>query len=154
RDRMRTLDYQRRDSLADDVRRQLAENAMVRAEVDRYRAEAEALAATAAVPSGAEAEFRETVTRLEEAQRNLAKLEEKRKEELSREREKRQKELGALGPYANASPQDADRCVALAAELKRIAEEDASVRTAVFTLRESLASQGHDPARIQHLTQR
>src|SRR5262249_40271973 len=29
-----------------------------------------------------------------------------------------------------------------------------SVRTAVFTLRESLASQGHDPARIQHLTQR
>src|SRR5262245_12386852 len=154
RRRMRLVGYERRDSLADDVRRQLGENAKVRAEVEQYRAEAEALASAAAVPSGAETEFRETVTRLEEAQRNLAKLEEQRQEELSREREKRQKELGGLGPYANASPQDADRCVALAAELKRIAEEDSSVRTAVFTLRESLASQGHDPARIQHLTQR
>ena len=154
RDRMRKLDYERRDSLADEVRRQLGENARHKADVDRLKAEAESLASAAAVPSGAEAEFRETVTRLEEAQRQLAKLEEKRQEELSREREKRQKELGTLGPFADAAPQDADRCIALAAELKRVAEEDASVRTAVFTLRESLASQGHDPARIQHLTQR
>jgi DNA repair exonuclease SbcCD ATPase subunit len=154
RDRMRKLDYERRDSLADDVRRQLAENAKHKADLDRYKAEAESLASSAAVSSGAETEFRETVTRLEEAQRHLAKLEEKRQEELSREREKRQKELGTLGPFASAAPQDADRCITLAAELKRVAEEDSSVRTAVFTLRDSLASQGHDPARIQHLTQR
>jgi len=154
RERMRQLDHERRDSLADDVRRQLAEHAAHRAEVERWRAEAESLASAVQLSANAETEFRETVTRLEEAQRNLAKLEEKRQEELAREREKRQKELGVLAPYASAGPADADRCIALAAELKRVAEEDASVRTAVFTLRESLASQGHDPERIQLLTSR
>src|SRR5207244_4277765 len=49
---------------------------------------------------------------------------------------------------------DADRGVGLAAELRRITEEDASTRTAVFTLREALARQGYDPERIQALTAR
>lgn len=154
RERMRQLDHERRDALADDVRRQLAEHASHRAELQGLRDEAAMLGAAGQLPPQAETEFRETVTRLEEAQRNLAALEARRQEELAREREKRQTELGDLAAYAGAGPSDADRCIALAAELQQVAEEDASVRTAVFTLRESLASQGHDPERIQQLTAR
>ena len=151
-DRMRELDHARRDLMAGDVRRQLAEHERFRADLDRLRDEAETLAAVAELPANAEAEFRETVTRHEDAMRNLAALEARRREELAREREKRQADLGGLVAFAGAGPEDADRCVALASELRLIAEEDASLRTSVFTLRESLASQGVDPERIQHLT--
>jgi len=154
RERMRELDHQRRDALADDVRRQIAENAKHRDDLQRLRDEAETLASAARLPRNAETEFREAVTRHEEAARQLAALEARKHEELAREREKREGELGTLAAYTSAGPADADRCVALASELRQVAEEDASVRTAVFTLRESLASQGHDPVRIQQLTAR
>jgi ABC-type transport system involved in cytochrome c biogenesis ATPase subunit len=154
RDSMHGLDRERRDSLAGDVRRQLAEDARHRAEVATLRAEAEALASSAHLPPNAETEFRETVARHEEAARNLGTLEARRSEEMAREREKREAELAGLGAYADATAEDADRAVALASELRQVADEDASMRTAVFTLRESLARQGHDPGRIQALTQR
>ena len=154
RDRMRGLDHERRDALADDVRRQIAEDAKHRADLESLRAEAEKLASAAELPRNAETEFREAVTRHEEAARQLAALEARKQEELAREREKRDAELGGLAAYASAGPSDADRCVALASELRQVAEEDASVRTAVFTLRESLASQGYDPQRIQHLSEK
>jgi len=154
RDGMRTLDHRRRDAMADDVRRQIEENAKHREELQRLRNEAESLASAAKLPRNAETEFREAIARHEEAARQLAALEARKHDELTREREKRETELGALAAYASAGPADADRCVALASELRQVAEEDASVRTAVFTLRESLAGQGHDPARIQELTAR
>ncbi|HKQ56284.1 MAG TPA: AAA family ATPase [Candidatus Eisenbacteria bacterium] len=151
-DRMRELDHARRDVLAGDVRRQIAENDRLRADLERLRAEAESLGHVAHMPANAETDFRETVTRHEDAVRHLAALESRRQEELAREREKRQAELGGLAVYAGARVQDADRCVALASELRQVAEEDSSVRTSVFTLRETLASQGIDPERIQMLT--
>jgi DNA repair exonuclease SbcCD ATPase subunit len=154
REATQRLDTERRESLAGDVRRQLEDDARHRADLQRLRAEAESVASAAHLPRNAETEFRETVARHEEAARNLGTLETRRKEELAREREKREADLGGLAAYANASAEDADRCVALASELRQVAEEDASMRTAVFTLRESLASQGHDPERIQHLTAR
>ncbi|MGH7730049.1 MAG: AAA family ATPase, partial [Candidatus Eiseniibacteriota bacterium] len=154
RERMRELDHLRRDAIADDVRRQIVENAKHKADLQRLRDEADTLASAARLPPHAETEFRETITRHEEAQRQLAALEARKHDELAREREKREAELGALAAYAAAEPADADRCVALASELRQVAEEDASLRTAVFTLRESLASQGHDPVRIQELTAR
>lgn len=154
RDAMQWLDTERRESLAGDVRRQLEEDARHRADLQRLRAEAESVASAAPLTRNAETEFRETVARHEEAARNLGTLELRRKEELAREREKRETDLGALAAYVDATVEDADRCVALASELRQVAEEDASMRTAVFTLRESLASQGHDPERIQHLTAR
>jgi DNA repair exonuclease SbcCD ATPase subunit len=154
RDAMRGLDTERRESLATDVRRQLAEDGRNRAALERLRAEARSIASAAHLPPNAETEFRETVARQEEAARNLGTLEARRNEELAREREKREAELAALAAYGSATAEDADRCVALASELRQVAEEDASMRTAVFTLRESLASQGHDPERIQHLTGR
>jgi hypothetical protein len=154
RDAMRGLDSERRESLAAEVRRQLAEDARHRAALDRHRAEARSLVSAAHLPPHAETEFRETVARHEEAERNLETLEARRNEELAREREGREAELAALAAYQHATAEDADRCVALASELRQVAEEDASMRTAVFTLRESLASQGHDPERIQELTAR
>lgn len=152
RERMRGLDHERRDTLAADLRRQIAENAKCRADLDRLREAAQILASSAALPPNAETEFREAVTRHEEAVRQLAALEGRKQDELARERKKREAEMGDLAAYANAGPADADRCVTLAAELRQLAEEDASVRTAVFTLRESLAGQGHDPERIQQLS--
>ncbi len=151
RERMRALDHRRRDAFAGEVRRRIAEDDARRAELERLREEEASLAEAGRLPREAENEFREVVTRHEEAARHLAALEARRREELAREREKREAELGDLAPYAAAGPSDADRCVALASELRQVAEEDASVRTAVFTLRESLASQGHDPERIQQL---
>ncbi|MEK7329691.1 MAG: AAA family ATPase, partial [Candidatus Eisenbacteria bacterium] len=154
REGMQGLDAERRESLAAEVRRQLAEDARHRADLQRLRAEAESLASATHLPRNAESEFRETVARHEEAARNLGTLEARRNEELAREREKREAALAALAAYADASAEDADRCVALASELRQAAEEDASMRTAVFTLRESLESQGHDPERIQQLSAR
>jgi DNA repair exonuclease SbcCD ATPase subunit len=154
RDRMRGLDHQRRDAIADDVRRQIADNEKHRADLQRLRDEAESLASSGKLPRNAETEFREAVTRHEEAVRQLAALEARKHDELAREREKRESELQGVSLYASASAEDADRCIALASELKQVSEEDASLRTAVFTLRESLASQGHDPVRIQELTAR
>ncbi len=152
RERMRGLDHERRDTLAEDVRRQIAENAKHRADLECLRDEAETLVSAAQLPRTAETEFREAVTRHEEAARQLEALEARKHEELAREREKRETELGALKAYASAGPSDADRCVALASELRQVAEEDSSVRTAVFTLRESLASQGYDPERVHELS--
>ena len=154
REGMQGLDVERRESLAGEIRRQLEEGAQHRDEARRLRDEADALAAAAHLPEGAETEFRETVARHEEAVRHLETLEARRREELAREREKRETELGGLAAFANATPEDADRCVALASELRQTAEEDASMRTAVFTLREALATEGHDPERLQHLTAR
>ncbi len=152
RERMRGLDHERRDTLAGDLRRQIAEYAKQRAELERLRTAAEILAPAAGLPPNAENDFREAVTRHEEAVRQLAALETRKQDELARERKKREAEMGDLAAYATAGPADADRCVTLASELRQLAEEDSSVRTAVFTLRESLASQGHDPERIQQLS--
>jgi DNA repair exonuclease SbcCD ATPase subunit len=152
RDRMRALDHERRDTLADDLRRQIAENAKQRADLERLRTAAEILAPAAGLPPNAEHEFREAVTRHEDAVRQLATLEGRKQDELARERRKREAEMGDLAAFATAGPADADRCVTLASELRQLAEEDSSLRTAVFTLRESLASQGHDPERIQQLS--
>jgi hypothetical protein len=154
REAMQGLDVERREALAAEVRRHLAEDARHRADLERLQAEAESLASAAHLPANAETDFRETVARHEEAARNLAALAARRTEALASEREKREAELAGLAAYANATAEDADRCVALASELRQVADEDASMRTAVFTLRESLASQGHDPQRIQDLTGR
>ncbi len=154
RESMHGLDSERRESLAAEVRRQLADDEGHRAELQRFTAEAETLASAAHLPRNAESEFRETVARHETESRNLAGLESRKNEELKREREKRAGELEGLAAYANASAEDADRCVALASELRQLTEEDANMRSSVFTLRESLASSGHDPERIQYLTGR
>jgi len=154
RDALSRIDVERRESVAGEVKTKLAENDQRRAELEQLRAEAAGLAAAANLPSNAEADLRETVARYEEAQRSLETLEARRHEEQARERGTLLVEMEGLKAYASCGLEDADRCVALAAEIRRVAEEDSRLRTEVFKLRDSLAGQGHLPERIQFLSAR
>jgi AAA domain-containing protein len=148
------LDAEWRSVLAADARRQLEEDQRRRAEVEDLRRQAETLAGPAGVPAEAEREFRDVVARLEEAHRNLAALEGRRQDEMSRERAALESELASLRSFEAGGTAEADRCVSLAAEIRRSAEEEASLRDELFNLRESLATEGHDPGRLQWLTNR
>jgi hypothetical protein len=154
REALAGLEAERRGSIAAEVRQRLDENRKRREEVAALRAEANGLGQAALLPPNAEAEFRDTVARFEEAQRNLQALEARRKEQQGRERATVEQELAQLGVFAECNAGDADLAVSLAAELKRIVEEDSQIRDAVFNLREALATKGHEPERIQWLTQR
>jgi DNA repair exonuclease SbcCD ATPase subunit len=148
------IDNERRETLAGEVRRKLAEHDERRKELDKLRAEAAEVASAAKLPANAEAELRETVARLEEAQRNLEQLEARRDEERAREREELETELSSLKSYANCSAEDADKLVAMASEIRRLSEQDSRARNTVFELRDSLAGQGHVPERLQFLSSR
>jgi len=148
------LEEERRGSVGADIRRQLESDAARREELARLRKEAESLAAVAHLPAGAEAELRETIARYEEAQRSLEALEARRHDEQSRERKVIEEELGGVKQYENCTVDDADRFVALAAEIRRIGEADSRLKDNVFSLRESLASRGYEPERIQALSQK
>jgi DNA repair exonuclease SbcCD ATPase subunit len=148
------LELERRDAFATDLRRQLREHEERVAALEGLKAEATALDLAAGLPEGAEAELRETIARWEEAQRNLDALEARRREEQARERTALDAEEQGLKQYAACTAEDADHAVALAAEMRRIGDEDARLRTSVFNLRELLAGRGYEPERIQFLTAR
>jgi hypothetical protein len=154
REAIEALETDRKANMAGDVRRKLDEDAQHHQEVATLESEAAALSAAASLPVTAEAEFRETVGRYEEQKRNLETLETRRRDEIAREREAIEREVGELANYARATEADADRCVALAAELKRVGEEDQKLRDEVFAVRESLAAGGHEPERLQWLHER
>jgi DNA repair exonuclease SbcCD ATPase subunit len=154
REALDQLDLERRDSFAADLRRQLAEADERHAALAALRKEVAGLDAAAHLPDNAEAELRETIARWEEAQRNLEALESRREEEQARERTNLETELAGLKAYADCTVEDADHAVALAAEVRRIADQDARLRTEVFNLRELLAERGYEPERIQFLTGR
>jgi DNA repair exonuclease SbcCD ATPase subunit len=154
RDALTRADAERRESLATDVKRRLAENEKDRTELERLREEAKSLATAATLPSNAEADLRETVSRYEESLRGLEVLEARRHEEQARERGGLAAEMEGLKAYASCAAEDADRFISLASEIRRIAEEDSRLRTEVFRLRDTLAGQGHMPERLQFLTTR
>lgn len=145
------LEAERRESLAADIRRQLDVNASCQVELNQLRAEAEGLASAAAMPPTAEADLRETVAKYEEAMRSLETLEARRREEQAREKGSLTAEAESLGAYVLCSAEDADRAVALAAEIRRTTEEDQRLRTEVFGLRDQLADRGYEPERLQKL---
>jgi DNA repair exonuclease SbcCD ATPase subunit len=151
---LRRLEAERHAGLAAEVRRQLDENDKYRAELLALEKEAAELEYVARLPQNAEGELREAVARLEEAQRNIETLESRRADELGRERGSVQAELDGLGSYRDYTEEDANRCVALASEVRRLELEDAQQRQQVFELRDSLAAQGYEPERIQMLTGR
>jgi DNA repair exonuclease SbcCD ATPase subunit len=154
REGLARLDAERKGSLAADVRRQLDLDAEQRSALAKLRDEARALESASHVPANAEAELRETVARHEEAQRNLETLEARRREELQRERGGLEGESQALAAYASSSMADADRLVALAADIRRIAAEGQRLKSEAFSFRDTLAGKGHEPERIQFLTSR
>ncbi len=151
---LRRLEAERHAGLAADVRRQLDDNERNRAELAALEREAAELEFVARLPQNADSELREAVARLEEAERNIETLEARRQEEIGRERAAVEAEIAALGNYGDFTEEHADRCVALAADLRRLALEDARIRQQVFELRDQLASQGYEPERIQMLTAR
>jgi DNA repair exonuclease SbcCD ATPase subunit len=148
------LETERRETLANEVRRQLEVNLRHQTELEKLKAEAAGLEAAAGLPAGAETDLRESVAKLEEAMRSLDALEARRREEQARERGTLHAEAESLGSYVLCTAADADRAVALAAELRRVEEEDTRLRTDVFGLRDTLAGKGYEPERIQTLTAR
>jgi hypothetical protein len=153
-DSLLQLENERRAGLAVDVRRQLEDHEKALAEVARLEAEAGSLAASANLPPNAEGELRETIARHEEAIRGIDGLEARRRDELARERESIARERAELAAYDAFTPEDADRCVAQASELRHLLMQDALLRHQVFELRDVLAGKGHEPEKIQFLQQR
>jgi DNA repair exonuclease SbcCD ATPase subunit len=153
-DSLLQLENERRAGLAVDVRRQLEDHEKALTEVARLEAEAAGLAALANLPPNAEGELRETIARFEEAIRGIDGLEARRRDELARERESIARERVELAAYDTFTPEDADRCVAQASELRHLLMQDALLRHQVFELRDVLAGKGHEPEKIQFLQQR
>ena len=151
---LQRLEAEKREAMGAEVQRQIKQHVDQTAALEKLKAEAESLAGAAHLPANAEAELRETIARHEEAQRNLDALEARRRDEQARERGALEAEAETLRAYADCTTEDADRFVALASDIRRIAEEDSRLRTEVFQLRESLAGHGHEPERIQALTSR
>jgi DNA repair exonuclease SbcCD ATPase subunit len=154
RESLAVLEADRRGSLAADVRRRLEEDAQHRAELTRLRAEAQRLSAATQLSVTAEADFGKAVAGYEEAQRSLQALEARRRDETSRGRSALEKEIASLAAYTTGTTADADQCVSLAAELKRVQAEDARLRDEIYQLRETLAGAGHEPDRLQWLGNR
>ncbi|OGF16618.1 MAG: hypothetical protein A2W00_02170 [Candidatus Eisenbacteria bacterium RBG_16_71_46] len=148
------LDAERRSAISGEMRRALEENDRRCAELAQLREEAESLSSVSHLPEGAESELRETIARQEEAQRNLEGLETRRRDEQNRERRALEEEAERLEPYVNCTADDADRFVAVASEIRRLGEEDSRLKDAAFSHRETLASRGYEPERIQQLRQR
>lgn len=151
---LRDLENERRAGLAGDVRRQLADHEAAVAEVSRLEAELGELAGSAGLPPNAEGELRETIARHEQALRDIDGLELRRKDELARERESIAAERQELAPFDQFTAEDADRCVALAAELRHLLMQDSLLRHQVFELRDGLAGKGYEPEQAQFLQQR
>jgi len=154
RDALANLESERRASIAAEVRRRLDENRVQKEQVEKLRAEAEGLAAAEHLPANSEGQLRETIARYQEAQHSLEGLEQRRRGELERERGRVDSELETLSTVANCTAEEADRCVAVAAELRGLVTEDSRLRDQIFSLRESLATRGLEPERINWLTQR
>jgi DNA repair exonuclease SbcCD ATPase subunit len=145
---------ERKSSLAADLRTRLRDNDKERAALEKLEAEAKSLAGCAHVPDNAEAELSRTVGQLEQAQRNLEALESRQRDEQARERGALEIDLAKFEAVASSTAADADRLVALAAEMRRVADEDGRRRAEVSELREQLAGKGIDPERLRTLNKR
>lgn len=154
REALAGLDAEWRGVLASDALRQLEEDQRRQDEIEELRREAESLSSVSQMPGDAESRLRDTVARLDEAQRNVSTLEGRRQEEASRQRAELENERLSLKTFESGGVQEADRCVSLAAEIRRIGEEEYRLRDEIFQLRESLAGEGHDPGRLQWLSHR
>jgi len=154
RDGLATLEGERRAGLAAEARRQLDEHHRHHAELEALRREAASYEAVAHLPPEAESQLRDAVARLEAAQGKVAEWETRRQEQIARERARLEDECASLRVFEPGTAAEADRCVALAAEIRRVAGEDERLRDEIFNLRDSLSTAGHDPERFQWLQHR
>ena len=154
REAIARLEAERRATLAGDLSRRLEERRGRRDALAQLQAEAESLAPYAHLPANAEADLRETVAKHEAAQRNLAAREARRQEEQTRRRGELEATLATLHSYEGCGVEDADRLVALASDLRRLAEEEARLRGEVAGLHDTLSGRGYEPERVETLTGR
>lgn len=154
KDRLRALEGERHAGLAAELRRQLEEDERSREELARLEEEARQLESVALLPVSAEADLRETITRLEETKRNLETQDQRQRERVERERTQLTSELESLSAYSDYTDEEASRASVLAAEMRRAALEDARLQHEVFVQRDQLAALGYEPERIHFLTQR
>ena len=138
----------------DEIRRRLGERRDAHAALEQLEAEAAALAAYAYLPAGAEADLRETIAQHEAAQRNLEAREARRQEEQARRRGELETTLAGLRAYEACGVEDADRLVALAADLRRLAGEEEQARAALAGLHDALDARGYEPTRVETLGRR
>lgn len=148
------LDHERRRALAADVRARLETDEARKVEIQRLEAEMVSLEAAARLPGNAEAELRETVARLEEAERKIQALDERRRKEQARDRAEIKEQEERLQAFHASLPEDEHRAVRLAAELMRLESEETRLNSEAFQRRETLAGRGWEPERIQFLTRR
>ncbi len=154
RDAIAALEAERRAMNATELRRRLNECRAASAALAELRAEAETLAPYARLSAGAEAELRETLAQLEAAGRNLETREARRHDEQTRRRGEIEATLSGLAAYADCDGDDADRLVALAAELRRLAAELEQAEATLADLRRTLGERGFEPARVEELGRR
>jgi DNA repair exonuclease SbcCD ATPase subunit len=154
REGLTRLDDERRSTMGADVKRKLSENQAQQAELVKLRDEARSLESAAHLPANAEAELRETVARHEEALRNLETLDARRKEGQQRERGQLEAEGESLKAYGACGIAEADRLIALAAEIRRLGDEEQRLKSEAFSSRDTLAGKGYEPERITFLTDR
>jgi len=154
REAIARLEAERRAATMGDLARRVGEHRERRDALARLQAEAESLASYGHLPVNAEADLRETIAQHEAAQRNLAQRESRRQEEQARRRGELEGTLSALRAYEACGVEDADRLVALAADLRRIGEEETRRRAAIEELRGTLNDRGYESARVEALTTR
>jgi DNA repair exonuclease SbcCD ATPase subunit len=148
------LEAERRAVTTAELRRRLGECREKREALEQLEAEAAALAPYAHLPANVEADLRETIAQHEAARHNLEAREARRQEEQARRRGELEATLAGLRAYEGCGVEDADRLVALAAELRRLVGEETQAREALAGLRESLGARGYEPARVETLSQR
>jgi DNA repair exonuclease SbcCD ATPase subunit len=154
REAIQRLESRRRAARVAEWKHELDEHEGHATELAQLRAERQSLEAAASLPHTTEAELRETVARHLEAKRNLESLDARRRQVTSRAREAAEAEMAQFAALQDFTAQEADRCVALAADLRRVAAEDRRLRDEAFRSRDRLAAKGFDPGRMQWLTQR
>ncbi len=148
------LEGERRAGTVAELARRLKEDDGHRAERARLLEEVASLKAYAHVPAGAEAELREAIAGFTSAERNLESLVQRRRDEQARERQQLEGEAQALARYDTLTLADADRCMTLAAELKRTGEEDQRLRAELAGARDRVAARGAEPERLSALATR
>ena len=148
------LEAERRAAVTGDLARRLGEHRARRAALAQLQAEAQTLAPYEHLPVNAEADLRETIARYEAAQKNLAAREARRQEEQARRRGELEGTLSTLRAYEACGIEDADRLVALAADLRRLGEEEARRLGEIEGLRDTLSERGYQPSRVETLATR
>jgi DNA repair exonuclease SbcCD ATPase subunit len=148
------LEAERRAAVTGELARRVGEHRERREALAQLQAEAGSLSAYGHLPVNAEADLRETIAKYDAAQRNLQTREARRQEEQARRRGELEGTLETLRPYEACGVEDADRLVALAADLRRLGEEEERRRGEIEGLRGSLTDRGYEPSRVEQLTAR